>query len=98
MRENLEVTAPQENGLPCVSVQREDIWALVEHLSYHRARVTYSYDQDHFSVRFLSMSQEAAQRLVDDWVALKASLPKTPRRGSEEYSPSVAAAESQWMD
>ena len=65
MRASFQVTISQ--GQPCVGVPLGEIWSLLEHLSYHRARIEYTYDDTNLSVCFVSTSLEAAQQLIDDW-------------------------------
>ncbi len=59
----LEATCP----CPRARVPARLAWGLVEYLSLHRTRVTYSYAAGHVVVEFLHMDADAAQFLLDDW-------------------------------
>lgn len=67
MRSRLSVTVSDRTGLPYANVPTQNMWDLVEFLSFHRVAVSYEYRASHFTVCFLRSSQDTAQKLLDDW-------------------------------
>ena len=66
MRQKLTVIK-SPNTQPVAHVPEHAVWGVVEYLSYQRVRVSYSYEGDHFTVKFLQSDAETAQRLMDEW-------------------------------
>jgi hypothetical protein len=91
MRTTYQVT--MSDGQPCVCVPQEEIWSLLEHLSYHRARTACAYNETHLSVCFLSMSLETAQQMIDDWATTRL-LERGVKHDRPAPLPRTAAAES----
>jgi len=61
------VTLSENSGLPEARIPNEHIWGLVEHLSFHRVRVSYNYDSEQFLVCFHQSDVAEAQALLDEW-------------------------------
>ncbi len=74
MRQQLRVTISAETGLPFAMVPSSAMWDLVEYLSYQRVAVSYEYRATHFTVCFLRIDQDAAQRLLDEWTRSPSQL------------------------
>ena len=67
MRPSLQVTISATAGVPCVQVPHDDMWELVEYISWQRVLAHYDYAETHFTVTFPHLDTAAAQRLIDEW-------------------------------
>jgi hypothetical protein len=73
MRGRLSVEMDR-SGRPSAEVPFENMWELVEYLSYQRVSVEYQYHSTHFTVTFTRQDALSAQAILDNWVHAESGL------------------------
>jgi hypothetical protein len=96
MNLRLQTMIDGQSGLVYALVPGRIVWDLIEYLNAHRTRVRYGYAAGGFTLTFLHLDQEAAQRLLDEWTGNRdtlagARLPAHPApSGPTTSAPDVA--------
>jgi hypothetical protein len=87
MRVKLEVQESERTGQAYTCVPGSAMWELVEYLALQRTQVHYGYTREGFTVTFLHLEKEAAQRMLDEWTGSwmrDNAFEETPAEGRPE--------------
>ncbi len=69
------VQVVEHDGVPEAKVSCENMWDLVEYLSFQRMHVKYDFKQNFFTVSFPNQSCQRSQEILNEWAARRASKP-----------------------